>query len=350
MATISIIGNSPSSGSTLLADLLDSTQYSACGVELNFFSNKRIYNFSEYRKNIFQTSSSSSIYLYRNGVNIHRLHSYGLDISEYKKIVEMASDLSGFVDNFANDYLGLRGKNENGIFFEKTPQNINCIGDFLHTFKDGYFIYIVRNPLYVYLSLLNRGFPKYIALITWLIDVAQYFKYKEHKKVILVKYEELVELPFKHVKDVLRVITNKTISEDEIKYGYENNRYRKAHSKKMKKWKINKYGKVENANYTVFSKENLTDFSTLLNAKIHPTYAEIFDLEEISFIELAKEFDYYDWIIERLSSVKCENTIPTKTKEDYNRLLIKWLGDFIKKDSKWSYLKYYLNPIEKSKI
>lgn len=347
MAIVSIIGNSPSSGSTLLADLLDSIQWSACGVELDFFSNKEVYNFSKYRKNIYQTSNSPSIYRSRNGVNIDRLHSYGLNVAGFQKMVKSASNLNEFVDNFADYYLALRGKDKNSILFEKTPQNINCIGEFLSTFKNGYFIHLVRNPLYVYLSLLNRGLPKFVALMAWYFDVAKYFKYKNHERVILVKYEKLVEQPFKIVKDILKLITNKDVSEEEIKYGYGNNRYRREFSIKLKSWKVKDYGKIKNADNVIASNENLVDFCQLLNIKIHPKYAEIFDIEEISFIESIKEFNYYDYIVEELSSIKLGSEIPAKTKEDHKRLLMKWFHDFKNKDAKLSHLKYYLNPIQK---
>ncbi len=348
MATISIIGNAPSSGSSLFADLLDSTDYSNCGLELNLFSNKEIYNFSKYKKNIFCTSRSSSIYLFRNGISINSINSYGLNTTKFRKMVNEASDLNEFIDNFANEYLVFREKDEKGILFEKTPQNINCIGEFLGTFKDAYFIHLVRNPLYVYLSLLNRGFPKYVALTTWLVDVAKYFKYRNDKRVILVKYEKLVEQPFKIVRDILKLITNRDVSVEEIKYGYENNRYKREHSIKLESWKMKEYGVIKNANNVIPDTEDLTDFCKILNVKINPKYAELFDLEEISFIESIKEFGYYDQIVEKSSSVKFGSEIPTKTKADYKRLLLKWFKDYLQNESKGPYLKYYLNPIQKT--
>lgn len=347
MALISIIGNAPSSGSTLFADLLDSTDYSACGVEMELFSNREIYNFSKYKNNIFCTSSSSSIYSFRNKININAIDSYGFNRVKFRQMINKATDLNTFVGNFANEYLAFRQKDVKGIWFEKTPRNINCIGEFLRTFKNAYFIHIVRDPLYVYLSLLNRGFPKYVALTTWLVAVAKYFKYRNDKRIILVKYEELVEQPFKIVRDIIKLITNKDVLEEEIKYNYERNRYRMENLITLESWKVKEYGVIKNANNVIPSTEDLKEFCKILNGKINPKYAEIFDLEEISFIESIKEFGYYDQINEKSSSVKFGSEIPTKTKADYKRLLIKWFRDYIKNDSKRSYMKYYLNPIQK---
>ncbi len=347
MAIISIIGNAPSSGSTFFADLLDSSVSSACGLEMNLFSNRKTYDLSKYKKNIFCSSRSSSVYRFRNKLNLNAINSYGFNKARFSEMVNDSMDLNAFVEDFASEYLAFRNKDSNGIWFEKTPENINCIGEFLRTFKNAYFIHIVRNPLYVYLSLLNRGFPKYVALTTWLVDVAKYFKYRNDKRVILIKYEELVEQPFKIVGDIIKLITNKDVLEEEIKYGYESNRYRMEHLIKLESWKVKEYGVIKNANNVIPGTGDLIAFSKILSMKINPEYAEIFDLGEISFIESIKEFGYYDQIVETLSSVKFGSEIPTKTIADYKQLLIKWFRDYMQNDSKWSYLKYYLNPIQK---
>ncbi|MCK4882859.1 MAG: hypothetical protein KAR31_11720 [Candidatus Omnitrophica bacterium] len=88
-----IIGNSPSSGSTLLADLLDSTNVSACGNELNLFSNKNIYNFTEFKKNIRRSSATFSVGRIRNTINVHRLYGYGLNEKEFVEFIKSSENL-----------------------------------------------------------------------------------------------------------------------------------------------------------------------------------------------------------------------------------------------------------------
>lgn len=344
---INIIGNAPSSGSSFLADLLDSTPYSACGPEINIFSNKGIYNFGEYKKNIYQTSKTSTYCLLRNGTNFHRLYSYGLNIAEYKNLMNEANNLDKFIRSFAENFLALRGKNDDAIFFEKTPQNLNCLGEFLNHFKDSYFIHIVRNPIYVYPSLLKRGIPKYISLLTWLIDVAKYFKYKENSRVVLIKYEDLVEKPFKMASDLLKKISKKEVSESEIESGFKNNRYRKFHSKKISSWTIPQYGVVWDANKQKLNPEHLMDFSKLFNAKLNSTFANIFNLAEISFLDAVREFGYYNEIIKELNSINLSSELPLKSSKDKKRLYYKWFRDFIAREANIAHLRYYLNPIEK---
>ena len=142
-----------------LADLLDSTPYSCCGEELGVFSGKRLYDFSRFKANILQRSIASSVYALSNGLITKDLHSYGFNIETFAALCRESEDILDFTERFADYVTALRGKPGNALVFEKTPQNISCIGEFLDAFKDSYFVYVVRNPLFVYASLLRRNFP-----------------------------------------------------------------------------------------------------------------------------------------------------------------------------------------------
>ena len=208
-----LVGNSQSSGSSFLADLLDSTPYSCCGEELGVFSGKRLYDFSRFKANILQRSIASSVYALSNGLITKDLHSYGFNIETFAALCRESEDILDFTERFADYVTALRGKPGNALVFEKTPQNISCIGEFLDAFKDSYFVYVVRNPLFVYASLLRRNFPPYIALSTWLIDVARYARYKDHERVIPIRYEDLVEDPYAVVRLLLMKLASVDLSE-----------------------------------------------------------------------------------------------------------------------------------------
>ena len=146
---VNIVGCPPSSGSTFFADLLDSSTHTACGEEINIFSTKKFYDFHRFKKNILKRSLSS-VYLYSEGINTNILHQYGLDVPSLKELMRQSSSASEFGDLFSKHFLTLRGKNNQGVVFEKTPQNIICIESFLQEFKNSYFIFLVRNPVFVY--------------------------------------------------------------------------------------------------------------------------------------------------------------------------------------------------------
>ena len=186
------IGNAPSSGSTLLADLLDSLPFAVCGPELNLFSLSKYYsNFKKAKQNHSLSSKSALIYQGRQRLLTEYLGAYGLNREKIIAIYAESANFTDFCNKLFEAFGKFRGK-DCQVFFEKTPQNIHCARSFLNTFKDGFFLHIVRNPLYVYKSLIQRNLPPYIAANTWLIDVSRAYQLINHPRLIEVKYETLI--------------------------------------------------------------------------------------------------------------------------------------------------------------
>ena len=195
------VGNAPSSGSTFLADLLDSLPFAVCGPEINLFSVKSNFtNFTYLKKSGFSSSRSPVIYERRQRLLDWRLCNYGIDRLLLKLILKESSSLKDFSINIFDVFSNFRGK-QCKLYFEKTPQNIHCAKIFLDTFKDSFFLHIVRNPLYVYKSLLKRNFPPYIAVNTWLIDESRSYELINHPRFITIYYEDLVKKPFNSISN-----------------------------------------------------------------------------------------------------------------------------------------------------
>jgi len=95
-----LIGNSPSSGSTFLADLLDSSNYSACGEELGIFSNKHLYDFEQFKKNPKLKSNLYSLYFVRTYWHQDYFHLYGFNNEELLALIKNVILLIPFVQNF----------------------------------------------------------------------------------------------------------------------------------------------------------------------------------------------------------------------------------------------------------
>ena len=51
---LGVIGNAPSSGSTIFSDLLDSTEFTLCGPEIMLFSNKELLKKNSKKRTYFQ--------------------------------------------------------------------------------------------------------------------------------------------------------------------------------------------------------------------------------------------------------------------------------------------------------
>ena len=289
------IGNAPSSGSTFLGDLLDSSPISACGPELGLFSIQQTYkDYKYFKKKIFSRCFTSSIYLGYTRFIKDDLHKFGLNSEELIFIMDMFDNYSDFFSYFTESYLSLRGKQIDGFLFEKTPQNISYIKEYFNKF-DGYYINIVRNPIDVYKSLLKRGFPYGVAVLTWFLEQAKVIPFINNSRLIIVKYEELVEDPYKTVATIMKKISKKEMKCEIIKERYEKNNYRKFHTKRIKSWTIRDVGKIKMSTHVKEINEKDKELlGSLLYLKISPEYAKLIGIPEYSFRDLLEIFGYSD--------------------------------------------------------
>jgi len=170
-----IVGCSSSSGSTLLSDLLDSTPHSACGQELEIFSNRKLTNGS---KNLLVDDSIGALQK-RTRIRKNRLHGYGVNENELTKKIRETDTFLDFINWFAEYYLALRGKKKPWLFVEKTPVNVYNIKKILEMDNETIFLFMVRDPIFSCTSMIKRGFSWYRACSTWLLSVACYYTYRE---------------------------------------------------------------------------------------------------------------------------------------------------------------------------
>ena len=304
------IGNAPSSGSTFLADLLDSLPFAVCGPEINLFSVKSLFtDFNSIKTNGLPSSRSAVIYSQRQRLLEERLFNYGIDKTLLNTITAQAGSFIDFSNKIFNIFSAFRDKRCE-IFFEKTPQNIHCAKLFLDTFKDSFFLHIVRNPLYVYKSLLNRNFHPYIAACSWLIDESIAYELDNHPRFITIRYEDLVKNPFIVICRFLKKL-NIEYDPGDLENCYNNNKYRKSVSKKIKSWSINKYGISGNANKNkIINNEDLKRLNFILHSKVSTRYANEFDIPEVGFNELKNMYGYnYDEYNNKLSKMNVRVSI-----------------------------------------
>lgn len=285
-----LIGGSPSSGSTYLADLLDSTTYSICGPELGLFATDKFYrkswkNYNYIKPNITPSPHSSGIQLYKKF-----LCSYGLDKERLFEMMSTSIDQEDFFFNFSNRFIEFRNKIHTQIFFEKTPQNIYKIDKYFEVISGGFFIIILRNPVDVILSLTKRGYSFYTSIMTWLVAMAAYKKYFNNDRLFTIKYESLLENPFGETSKILKLLIDKEINQKEIEECYKKNTYRKVCESRISSWTKGYKGK----NKKEIDCEFLENVKPKLKGfKISRTYCDIFNLPDISFTE-ALELSGYD--------------------------------------------------------
>lgn len=340
------IGNAPSSGSTLLADLLDSLPFSICGPELNLFSlSKYFSDFAKTKDNHLLSSKSALIYQGRQRLLIEYFGAYGLNKKETDLIYNESANFVDFCHRLFEAFAKFRGK-ECRVFFEKTPQNIHCARAFLNTFKDGYFLHIVRDPLFVYKSLVRRKFPPYIAANTWLIDVSRAYQLRNHPRLIEVKYETLVRNPAEAIGKILRKIGINWEPFNIIDL-YKNNQYRKQFCTKIETWEINTYGILANANKKALTDNDLKVLAYILKTKISQPYANIFDLDPASFKDLIAHYGYdFNHLISQNEAPAPVKLFDTKS---LKLLVRKFLSDFKFGECRLFDVLAYCKPVELQK-
>ena len=342
-----LIGNCPSSGSTLLSDILDSTPESLSGPELGMFSNKNFYLFAKDKSKVLLPSRGSIIHPGgRNHLFMNALASYGLNMKSLKQMIENASELDDFYNTFALRYSILRGRKEDSIVFEKTPSNLCCLGEYLKASENSNFVHISRNPLYIYSSLLKRGKSPFFALCTWFSYIAKYYKYKDNSRVHTIKYENLVESPFQIVSDLIKTVSQRTVDPFKIEELYKNNKYRPINEVRVQTWGVKEIGTIESANKKIIKDSHKKELSSFINAKINPEFAERFDLAPITFIDALKELGYHQSFMKVVSPYyESQLYFPYKTFKDNKTILKRWVADIWRGEGHLKDRNAYFSPI-----
>ena len=321
---LGLVGSPPSSGSTLFADLLDSTPYTACGEEIDIFATRKFYDFPSFKKNILKRSLSS-IYLYSVGVNKRALHTYGLDLHTLKGLFRQANSPAAFSELLARYYFALRGKVQEGTLFEKTPQNINCLDNILETFPEAVFIFVVRNPIFVYYSMRRRGFSPYIASATWLAECSKFYHYRTHPRVFYVKYEDLVSDPYPVVSKLLREIFRVPVDEKDLQKNFRNNQYRKLFSIRLPTWRTREVGEISNANKLPIPEHVLSEFMRVIGKRLRPAFCKLNRIPNPGYDQLVAFFGYLDNVMETMKHISPDPRALRPGFSDIKRLLVRWI-------------------------
>lgn len=286
------IGNSPSSGSTLLADLLDALPMGVRGPELNLLAVKDHYDrFETLQSGKLPVAATGCCCVQKARLNVDRLHAYGIDEPTFHRRAAEAPDFPTFVRSFFQHFARWRQKPAT-LFSEKTPPNIHCASRFLRDFEDGRVIHVVRHPGYVYESIRRRGYSEYQARAVWPVNVAPAYALRNHPRMITVRYEDLTADPFRAVSDLGQWLGCE-VDPDQLRERYAANEYRQAHSRKaVAGWQVRETGRVADANRKPLSDEARRALDWLQGMRIGRAYARRFDLSVVRFDELVEHFGY----------------------------------------------------------
>lgn len=191
-----ILGNSPSSGSSLLVSLL--------GVHSDIFQTREL--------NVFDKPDWCAGRTYKLKNRWPRFKRMKYDVHfpcEHQILFNGLEEIPDFsvsqhdYANFAIETMKAMA-NEKGFssFVEKTPNNIFALPHIYDRIPDAQFIMIIRHPVSVYRSLRRRGYDPFTSVARWYFPnlVVNYMREKD--RTILVKYEQLTRDPENEIKRI----------------------------------------------------------------------------------------------------------------------------------------------------
>lgn len=232
-----IIVGSGSTGSTLLAVMLDSHPMIACGPELGVFNKKRIYkSYALFKKALPKWLKEG---LPAEGYSEYRaffcdVEYYGWDRQSLIGLSKRATSLREFFDLFFERFLVSRRKR---VWGEQTPGNAYCLAEFLELYPRAKVLHIVRDGRDVFCSFLRRpGSSAFHSASSWLYNTSAAYRFRGHRNYLEIRYEKLVEDPR---RELLRICTHLDIGFDEgMLHPSQNDYWENLKSKFHKSWSL----------------------------------------------------------------------------------------------------------------
>lgn len=204
-----LVGGCGSSGTTLLAKILNSHPEIYCGDELSIFDRGYLYHEGlervpdMMRKGHFLDVDRSMPFpiQYSNGKSYFGLAEWSepvrklgwVSYSELIEMVEGCKDVGELGDKLFAPAIK-REKKE--IWAEKSPGNVFFADHWLDAYPEGRVIIMMRDPFDTIASLMfNRGFNPYAAVTRWIISASAIEVIASFNRVTLVPYEDLTASP-----------------------------------------------------------------------------------------------------------------------------------------------------------
>lgn len=200
-----IIGGSASTGSSLLAHMIDNHSQMSCGPETNLFVHPSLISDWNFNKNEINTAAKRKKILSQSW-HVHK----GVQLDHFKasdqldRLINAEQSFSSFLDNlFLNydtidDITGL----QKPYFVEKTPSNAVHFQSLVKVFPDTAFVLTIRNPYDAVASMTNRGWSTLYAVGLYLFNIS--LGCYSSERLIIVKYEDLLDNGKATIEEILK--------------------------------------------------------------------------------------------------------------------------------------------------
>ena len=191
-----LIGGSPSTGSSVLVNILNRHPDVVAGPETFLFMHPKLYTDWERFKRFLIRSSKfgglKSIGWFRmNGADLLDPF-YGHSPASLRQLVAQAGSFPEFADAFFQPALREEGAR---VWAEKSPSNALCLDLFPDHFPSGKVIHTTRDPYDAIASLVARGYSPYYAAGAYLVNTAFALRPEGESWYFLLRYEDWVADP-----------------------------------------------------------------------------------------------------------------------------------------------------------
>ncbi len=218
-----LVGCCPSSGSTLLSVILDHHPRMCCGPELALLTHPFLWTESgeRWRQRVSRClqpgsderllpdwTSEAGVCEFTGFCSTGNLKWYGTSVAEVLQQLPGWNGVDALLRHLFRRRLTDEGRS---IWVEKTPTNLFAMREFLDHFPRGRGVVLIRDGRDVVCSLLKRGYSFARAAATWVLEAALSLALARHKRVCLLKYEDLVLEPrtsLQALMDFLQVETS----------------------------------------------------------------------------------------------------------------------------------------------
>lgn len=202
-----IIGGSPSTGSSVLVNILNRHPDLVSGPETYLFIHPKLYRDWNSYRGALQTRRlvhhlCSEGWLALHGALLNDPF-YGWEAPEVQTLIRRSASLP----EFAQSYFG-RSQQRSAAqqWLEKSPSNVIAFPHFLQHFPDGKVIHTVRNPLDTMASLYRRGLSAYYAAGAYLVNNALALRVQDTTNYFRMDYERWVEHPRQELQQLLQFL------------------------------------------------------------------------------------------------------------------------------------------------
>ncbi len=189
-----IIGGSPSTGSSLLRQLLNRHSEIVCAPETHIWCKHKIfedwdmYKLKYLNRSIFGLDSKGLMHFV--GIEASEIPNYNSE--RMKQLLEQSPDVYVFFRLFMMEFFKLRAGQ---VYGEKTPANAINFKHILETTDDVLCIHTIRNPYDAIASLVARGKTPLAATAFYLYNSAHGLSSRKNNRLVEIRYEDLVENP-----------------------------------------------------------------------------------------------------------------------------------------------------------